>query len=96
MKSIIAGLGILFFLLQYQLWFANGSLFSALHRHRDIQKQIEINATLKKRNDRLKMDIQDLKHDEHALEEHARSDLGMIKKDETFYQVVKRGHNGNS
>ena len=90
MKAIITGLAILFVVLQYQLWFANGSLLSAWKMQRTIEKRAVENATLEKRNDRLKMDIQDLKHGQRSLEESARSDLGMIKKDETFYQVVKR------
>ncbi len=95
MKPIIAALVVLFFVLQYQLWFAKGSLFSATHMQKDIAKQRFVNAELKKRNDRLKADVKDLKHGRHALEEHARRDLGMVKKDETFYQVVNSGDNGN-
>lgn len=91
MKSIITGLTILFFILQYQLWFAQGSLISAHTMRQNIEKQKVINAAIKKRNDRLKADIKDLKYGKHALEERARNDLGMIKKDETLYQVVKDG-----
>lgn len=89
MKSIIAALVLLFLVLQYQLWFAKGSLMSAWHMRRDIQAQQLANNKLKNRNDQLKVDIKDLKHGKHALEERARNDLGMVKKNETFYQVVK-------
>lgn len=95
MKPIIAALVVLFFVLQYQLWFAKGSLFSATHMQNNIVKQRVVNAGLKKRNDRLKADVKDLKHGKYALEERARRDLGMVEKDEIFYQVVNSGDNGN-
>ena len=88
MKAIITGLAVLFLVLQYQLWFAKGSLLSAWKMQQTIEKQTTENDAAKKRNNRLKTDINDLKQDKHALEARARNDLGMIKKDETFYQVV--------
>ena len=48
----------------------------------------ETNAKLKARNDALDAEVRDLKQGLEALEEHARLDLGMIRKDEIFYQVV--------
>lgn len=96
MKVIIAALAFLFLALQYQLWFAKGSLMSAWRLKKDIAKQTTVNVDLQKRNDRLKADIKDLKKGKQALEGHARDDLGMIKKNETFYQVVKRGNNDNN
>lgn len=53
-----------------------------------IDKQEEANATLKARNDALDAEVRDLKTGYAAIEERARSELGMIKQDEVFYQVV--------
>ena len=93
MKSIIAALVLLFLLLQYQLWFASGGLISAWKRRHEIEKQKVVNLHDKERNEQMKKDIKALKKDHHALEEHARNDLGMVKKDETFYQVIKHDKN---
>ncbi len=89
MKPIIIALVLLLFLLQYELWFANGSLLSAWRLKHSIAQQKNVNKKLKKRNMILSADIKDLKSGKQSVEEHARSDLGMIKKGETFYQVVK-------
>jgi cell division protein FtsB len=51
-------------------------------------QQREANAKLKARNDALDAEVRDLKQGMEAIEEHARLDLGMIRKDEIFYQVV--------
>lgn len=80
---------LLLLLFQYQLWFGVGDMFDAwaLQRQVDVQ-QIE-NATLMKRNQALAAQVQDLKQGQAAVEEQARADLGMIKKGETFYQIVR-------
>ena len=80
---------VLLLLLQYELWFANGGLISAHRIKHSLAKQQKVNAKLKKRNMVLSADIKDLKSGNKSIEERARNDLGMIKKGETFYQVVK-------
>ena len=95
MKSITVALVILFLVLQYQLWFASGGLISAWHTKSVIKKQKIIDAKYETRNKQLEANIDALKHGKNALEERARHDLGMIKKDETFYQVVKSGDNNS-
>ena len=54
-----------------------------------VQKQTRDNAGLKQRNDALAAEVEDLKSGEAAIEERARSELGMIKPGETFYRVVE-------
>jgi cell division protein FtsB len=49
---------------------------------------------LKKRNETLSAEVDDLKHGDEAIEERARSELGLIKPGETFYQVVEPGTSG--
>jgi cell division protein FtsB len=74
--------------LQYDLWVGDGSLTSAWQLQRAIGEQVAENDRLKSRNDTLAAEVDDLKSGLAAIEERARSELGMIKKDETFVQTV--------
>lgn len=74
--------------LQYDLWLGDGSLTSAWHLQTAINAQGAENSRLKSRNDTLAAEVDDLKSGLSAIEERARSELGMIKKDETFVQTV--------
>ena len=88
MKAIITTLAILFVLLQFKLWFGDGSIKDVWHLEDAIAAQSSENAQLKERNQTLIAEVDDLKQGLEAIEERARSELGMIKKGETFYQVV--------
>lgn len=88
MKTIIAGLAILFVLLQFRLWFGEGSMKDVWQLEDAIAAQSADNAQLRERNQALIAEVDDLKQGLDAIEERARSELGMIKKNETFYQVV--------
>lgn len=90
MKLIMITLVGLFLLLQYELWFSHGSLITTLTLKRSVAYQQQVNTSLAKRNAVIQADIQNLKHSNQAVEERARNDLGMVKKGEIFYQVVKR------
>ena len=57
--------------------------------HRDVEQQRQENSALRERNEALDADVLDLQQGLEAIEEHAREDLGLIKKGETFYQVVE-------
>lgn len=74
--------------LQYPLWFGNGGLFAAWELKREIAAQREENGRLRERNQALAAEVVDLKQGLAAVEERARVELGMIKKGETFYQVI--------
>lgn len=74
--------------LQYDLWVGDGSLHSAWQLQRTINETSAQNEHLKSRNDTLAAEVEDLKSGLAAIEERARSELGMIKKSETFVQVV--------
>jgi len=74
--------------LQYPLWFGKGSWMRVWDLDRSLAQQRVANAKLKARNDALEADVKDLKQGMEAVEERARLELGMVKKDETFYQVV--------
>lgn len=53
-----------------------------------IDEQKKLNVSFKLRNDTLRAEVRDLKQGNAAIEERARSELGMIKEDEVFYQVI--------
>lgn len=75
--------------LQYPLWLGKGSWLRVWDLNRQISAQKEANATLKARNDTLDAEVRDLKQGYAAIEERARSELGMVKQDEVFYQVLQ-------
>lgn len=75
-------------MLQYDLWVGDGSMASVWQLKHSISDQRAENGRLKSRNDSLTAEVEDLKSGLSAIEERARSELGMIKKDETFVQVV--------
>lgn len=88
MKLLWGVLLVLTIALQYRLWIGEGS-FSDVWRMQDVvQKQLEDNQQLEARNKRLDAEVLDLKSGYQAIEERARSELGMIGKNETFYLVV--------
>ena len=75
--------------LQYSLWIGTGSLADVHRLHQSVAKQSRENARLSERNKALEAEVRDLKHGFAAIEERARTELGMIKQGETFYQVVE-------
>lgn len=75
--------------LQYKLWVGEGSLAEIWSLHQAGEVQREENAGLKERNAALEAEVHDLKQGLDAIEERARSELGMIKDGETFYQIVE-------
>ncbi len=75
--------------LQYPLWLGKGSWLRVWDLSRQIDQQEEANAVLKARNEGLDAEVRDLKTGYTAIEERARSELGMIKQDELFYQVME-------
>ncbi|MDH5785432.1 MAG: cell division protein FtsB [Chromatiales bacterium] len=79
----------LLLLLQYSLWFGNGGLLRVWQLNRAVEQQKAENTKLKERNEALEAEVLDLKGGLEAIEERARTDLGMIKKDETFFQVIE-------
>ncbi|HLD14238.1 MAG TPA: cell division protein FtsB [Burkholderiales bacterium] len=74
--------------LQYPLWFGSGGVLTLWRLNREIAAQKVDNAQLKERNAALEAEVNDLKQGYEAIEERARAELGMVKKGETFYQVI--------
>jgi cell division protein FtsB len=88
-RYLIYGLVVLLMLLQYPLWFGNGGLLTIWELRSEIAQQKVENARLRERNATLEAEVNDLKQGLAALEERARTGLGMVKKSETYYQVVE-------
>lgn len=88
MKALAAFLAGLIVVLQYPLWFGKGGWLRVRDLDRQVAAQEAVNSGLKARNDALDAEVRDLKQGLEAIEERARTDLGMIGKSETFYQVV--------
>lgn len=88
MKLFIFSLLLLTILLQTKLWFDKGGWLDVKEMQQTIAKQIEKNEALRKENQRLHAEVQGLKKGQDAIEERARSELGMIKKGEVFYQIL--------
>ena len=89
MRWVLLGLVLLLAWLQYRLWFGSGGSREVAALQQQVQRQARDNAGLKQRNDALAAEVEDLKSGEAAIEERARSELGMIKPGETFYRVVE-------
>ena len=88
MKFISLILLILLALLQYRLWLGNGSLTEVHHLEQTRQNLLDETRRLQERNQSLAAEVNDLKHGNDAIEERARTEMGMIKKDEIFYQII--------
>lgn len=88
MKWISVILSILLLILQYKLWVGQGSFAEVSRLEQAIEKQKTANARLRERSAALDAEVQDLKKGVEAIEERARSELGMIKQGETFFQIV--------
>ena len=88
MKFIIVILAGLLVLLQYRLWIGNGSIPQVRQLEKVKQEQVQENNRLRDRNRSLTAEVQDLKTGLEAIEERARTEMGMIKQGEIFYQIV--------
>lgn len=85
---LIVLIGMLAFL-QYRLWFESGGVFEMHQLKKQLAAEQLQNEQFKKRNQQILLQIQQLRKNQDAIELRARQELGMIKKGETFYQVVK-------
>jgi cell division protein FtsB len=76
--------------IQYRLWISRDGVGEVLQLREAVATQRDENARLTQRNEQLAAEVRDLKQGFSALEERARSDLGMIARNETYYQVVPK------
>jgi cell division protein FtsB len=89
MKALTLALAVLIVLIQYPLWLGKGSWFRVWEVDQQIRAQREANRQLQARNSALDAEVRDLKVGLEAIEERARSELGMIRQDEIFFQVLE-------
>ncbi|MDP6968929.1 MAG: cell division protein FtsB [Gammaproteobacteria bacterium] len=90
MRAIVVLLFLAVFFLQYQYWFGDAGQVKVQALQEQIANQQQVNQELARRNQQLYAEVEDLKQGLAAVEEHARSDLGMVKPNETFYQLVEK------
>ena len=88
MKILAAILVALLLALQWPLWIGKGSWMRVRELDGQLAEVRATNAKARARNDALDAEVRDLKQGLDAVEERARLELGMIKKDEMFYQIV--------
>jgi cell division protein FtsB len=81
-------LALLILALQYPLWLGKGSWLKVWEVGQDLKKQLAENERLKSRNASLEAEVKDLKTGYEAIEERARSELGMVRENELFFQVL--------
>jgi len=89
MKVLALALAALIVLIQYPLWAGKGSWFRVWEIDQQIRAQRAANRQLQARNSGLEAEVRDLKVGLDAIEERARSELGMIRQDEIFFQVLE-------
>ena len=88
MRWISLILVILLVLLQYPLWLGKGSWLKVWDIDQQLEAQKQINHQTQTRNAILDAEVRDLKQGTEAIEERARSELGMVKGDEVFFQII--------
>jgi cell division protein FtsB len=88
MKILAAVLGALILLIQYPLWLGKGGWLRAWDMDRQLEAQRAKSRGLETRNAALAAEVRDLKQGTEAIEERARYELGMIRGDEVFFQIV--------
>jgi cell division protein FtsB len=76
--------------LQYPLWLGKGGWLNVISLQKQIDQQLKVNELIKSENDILLAVVQDLKNGTDVVEGKARFDLGLIKKNETFFLIIDK------
>jgi len=88
MRYLALALAFLIVVLQYPLWLGKGGWLRVWDLDRQVALQKEKNDKLKRRNNALDAEVRDLKQGFEAVEERARYELGMVRSDEIFFQII--------
>ena len=88
MRLILIGLTALLLLIQFPLWLGKGGWLRVWELDKQVEASHRKNDELKARNAKLDSEVQDLKQGTGAVEERARFELGMIKENELFVQIL--------
>jgi cell division protein FtsB len=89
MRTLTLTLATLIVLIQYPLWLGKGSWLRVWEVDQQIRAQRDANRQLQARNNGLEAEVRDLKVGLEAVEERARSELGLIRQDEMFFQLLE-------
>jgi cell division protein FtsB len=76
-------------IVQAQLWFGRGSLRNVAELERELQQEKQANEEARRVNEQLSAEVNDLKEGLNMVEERARHELGMVKPNEIYVQIVK-------
>ena len=90
MRLLAGILGALIVLIQYPLWLGKGGWLTAWRLESKLETERARNLQLEERNAALTAEVRDLKQGTEAIEERARSELGMVRPDEIFFQIEER------
>ena len=90
MRTLTFALAGLLLLIQYPLWLGKGGWARVWEHDRQLTAQRAKNDALQVRNAALDAEVRDLKQGLEAVEERARFELGMVRPDEVFFQIVDR------
>ncbi len=90
MRWLLLTLLVLLGVLQYRLWFAEGSLAEQHRLNRQIEQQKQVNSELQARNAVLEREVMELQSGNKGVEQRAREELGLVREGETFYQIVDK------
>jgi cell division protein FtsB len=88
-RWIILLLAMIFLFMQIKIWISKDGYQQMNNLQENVKTQNKNNAQLRIRNEKLKAEIEDLKVGIEAIEERARTDLGLIGKDEVMYIITK-------
>jgi len=95
LRWLMVVLGTVAVLLQAQLWLSDGGYRKTMKLRDAVAEQRDMNERLRERNAALDAEVVNLKQGLEAAEERARTDLGLIGRRETFYQVVPDAAGGS-
>jgi cell division protein FtsB len=87
-RALLAFLLLVLLALQFKMWFGEGGYRDVQRLAQRVEQQAQENEVLAQRNRELQAEVEDLRQGLEAIEERARSELGLIKENEEFYQVV--------
>lgn len=90
MRGLLLVLAVVLLMLQYGVWFGRGGLRDVWHTEAQIAEQTARNQQLDARNRGLAAEVSDLKEGMEAVEELARSEMGMVRQGEVFFQLVDK------
>jgi cell division protein FtsB len=91
MRPLALALIVLIAAVQWPLWAGKGGWGRVWALDQQLKAQRHANDALRARNTALAAEVRDLKTGYEAIEERARSELGMIAQDEQFFQLLEPG-----